>query len=85
MSEDVGFKGENLALTDLETALSILRLIRDASTSTTAEKLSAIKEIARLTGGDQDASTGPGGMTRSELQAELARVRALLDAQAKPS
>lgn len=70
-----------MALSDTEIALSILRRIRDAESSSAAEKVNAIKEIGRITGAVDDASAGPGGMSRAELQAELERVRALLAAE----
>jgi len=72
---------EPFRLSDLEQGLAILRRVRDGGeASSTAEKMNAIKEIARLTGQEVDGA-GPGGMSRSELQSELIRVRAQITAQ----
>lgn len=70
-----------LELSDHERGLAILRQIRDSPDSSTTEKLKAINDIARLTGADADASTGPGGMTRAELQQALAEVTARIAAE----
>ena len=71
---------KHLDLSDTETALVLLRQIRDDQTASKAERMNAINGIARLTSGGPDAASGPGGMTRAEIHAELDRLK-LLTAQ----
>lgn len=59
-----------------ESIRSLREIIRTGKTS--AEKVSAIKELRILTGGMEGAEIGPGSMTRDELQAELRWTRAAL-------
>lgn len=63
------------------TSEAFLRSILEdkGETYSTAEKISAIKELRILTGGSEDAGQGPGSMSRQEIMSELHRCRALLD------
>lgn len=60
---------------DADAALAILRRIRDTSTSTTTEKINAIRGIAALLGRDDIDGRGPGMMTRDEIARELDRLK----------
>ena len=76
MTEEIG-KIECPPSTDLGAALAMLRAIRDAESSTTTEKINAIKSIASLLGQQADDGRGPGMMTRDEIASELRRLKAL--------
>lgn len=63
--------------TERAAAIAILRSIRDAEASTTAEKINAIKSISALLGRDDIGDRGPGMMSREEIARELERLRVL--------
>jgi hypothetical protein len=62
---------------DAASALAILRHIRDASSSSTTEKINAIRSISALLGRSEEDGRGPGMMTREEIASELDRLKTL--------
>lgn len=62
---------------DRSVALATLRTIRDATTSTTTEKINAIRGIEALIGKGDGEGKGPGMMTRDEIASELDRLKRL--------
>jgi hypothetical protein len=67
-------------------SIAYLQSVRDGDKETysTAEKLNAIKQLETMRAEDVGSSIGPGSLTRAELQAEIARCRAMLDRAEQP-
>lgn len=72
--------------TSRDRSIAFLQLVRDDTNDTysTAEKLNAIKQLEQMRAEDVGSSIGPGSLTRAELQAEIARCRAMLDKAEQP-